>query len=771
MSHIQQGNETEKVVKPMNKLVLVPGSEPVNHQSNDFRGEEQFRSMVSCVKDYAIFMFDLQGRVRTWNEGAKNIKGYKADEIIGQHISVFYTKEDIEKGVIEENLEKTRALGSFEDKGWRVRKDGSTFWASVVFTACYNKQHELTGYTKVTRDISDQKKEENNLVELVLKQADLMQSSYERLVFHIENTPLGFIEWDNSFHIKALSKRAEEIFGWSLQELLSQEKTGISQVYEEDRERLFELGQELLSGKVERNNVQHRNYTKDGRIIWCDWFNSVLKDKDGKVIAVMSMVQDITDRKENEEKLLRSESRFKDAQKMAHVGNWEIELSTGNATWSEEALRIYGFPLEDKKQTKETWLSMIHPEDVQYVKRISREAEATLSNSAFFHRIIRKDGTIRQLFSCSQFQFDSDGKPVSMYGVAHDVTEMQEAEDALKQSESNYRQIVETAQEGIWLIDASNKTTFVNQKMAEIFQYSQQEMLGKDLYCFMDIIVKEAGLGTMEGRKEGISRNFDFCFMTGSQKPIWTNISVNSILDKNGIYDGALAMVSDVTEKKKLQQQLLDEQIDRQREITKAVINAQEKERAEIGEELHDNVNQLLAASKLYFDHSLSEADYSPFVVKGLEYVEDAIKEIRKLSHALVGPNHGMTIGLIDTIGELINNLSILRDIKIEFSHSDYHEVDTEAGLKLVIYRIIQEQLNNILKHAEASEVGIELRKDADVLIVNITDNGKGFNISANSGGIGLKNIRNRAEVYNGTVEILSSPGNGCKMKIVFPVA
>jgi len=713
-------------------------------------------------------MIDPEGLVRTWNEGAKNIKGYDAEEIIGRHISVFYTKEDIEKGVVAQNLEKAKELGSFEDEGWRLRKDGTAFWASVVFTACYNKCHQLTGYAKVTRDISEQKKIADKLVKLALNQADLVHSSLEKLMFHIENSPLGFIEWDERFNIKSLSKRAEKIFGWNLQEFMSYEKTGITQVYDEDRVAVSGIAEQLLSGKIEKNNIQHRNYTKDGRVIWCDWFNSVLKDKEGKVITIMSMVQDITERKENEEKLRQNELRLKQAQKMAHVGDWELDFSTGMLTWSEEAIRIYGLSPEDRMETRDSWFSLIHPADIHNVKRITMQAEYTMTDSAFFHRIIRKDGTVRHLYSQSRFQFNSHEKPVGIYGVVHDVTEMKEAEEALRQSEFRYRQIVETAQEGIWLVDNANRTIFVNKKMCEIFEYPQEEMLGKDLYYFMDDAGKETASRSFGDKNQGIVKNLDFRFITKNEKHIWTNITVSPILDDEGNYNGALAMVSDITEKKILQKQLLKEQIDRQKEITKAVINAQENERAEIGAELHDNVNQLLAASKLYLNHGLSQPDYASFILKGQEFIVTAMEEIRKLSHALVGPNQSKTMGLVDSIEELICNLSLLKETKIRFIHSNYREQETEDGLKLVIYRIVQEQLNNILKYAGACGVEIELQEEASALTVNITDNGKGFNSSQKNNGIGLKNIRSRAAVYNGTVEIESSPGNGCKMKIIF---
>jgi len=244
-------------------------------------------------------------------------------------------------------------------------------------------------------------------------------------------------------------------------------------------------------------------------------------------------------------------------------------------------------------------------------------------------------------------------------------------------------------------------------------------------------------------------------------------MSANPIYDENGNFTGALAMVSDITEKKILQQQLLKEQMNKQKEIAKAVVSAPEKERTEIGEELHDNVNQLLASSKLYLTHSFSEQACAPFILKSQEYITTAMEEIRKLSNALIGPDHDKTLGLNDSFEELISNLSLVKDTRIAFKYSTFNEEECEVRLKLVIYRIIQEQIGNIFKHAEASEVEIELKKENDVILI-INDNGKGFDASAKRKGIGLANIKSTAALYEGKVQILSSPGNGCKMKNSF---
>jgi formate hydrogenlyase transcriptional activator len=128
------------------------------------QSEERFRLLVEGVKDYAIFILDPQGRVTSWNPGAERIKGYPAEEIVGQHFSRFYTQEDIERGKPEHGLQVSAAQGRFEDEGWRVRKDGSRFWANVIITALRDENGQLHGFSKVTRDFTDRKRAEEALL-------------------------------------------------------------------------------------------------------------------------------------------------------------------------------------------------------------------------------------------------------------------------------------------------------------------------------------------------------------------------------------------------------------------------------------------------------------------------------------------------------------------------------------------------------------------------------------------------------------------------------
>ena len=149
------------------------------------QSEERFRLMVENVKDYAIFMLDPDGRVASWNAGAERIKGYKAEEIIGQHFSRFYSSEDIERGKPQRELEIAIAEGRVEDEGWRVRKDRSLFWANVVITAIYNEQNRLVGFAKVTRDLTEQRKVQ------ALQVADKQKNEFLAMLAHELRNPLA----------------------------------------------------------------------------------------------------------------------------------------------------------------------------------------------------------------------------------------------------------------------------------------------------------------------------------------------------------------------------------------------------------------------------------------------------------------------------------------------------------------------------------------------------------------------------------------------------
>ena len=228
--------------------------------------------------------------------------------------------------------------------------------------------------------------------------------------------------------------------------------------------------------------------------------------------------------------------------------------------------------------------------------------------------------------------------------------------------------------------------------------------------------------------------------------------------------------VYDITEKKLLQQKLEEERVKKQMEITGAVITAQENERRAIGLELHDNVNQVLATAQLFvglaqYSKGKKSQDYLCEVNKLLT---DAINEIRKLSHSMIPPLVDGS-GLLDSLSYLLQTIKKGSDLNIK-TEIKIDEKILCNKLKLTIYRIVQEQLNNILKHAKAKTIFLKLVMENNKIILAIKDDGVGFNTSLKSNGIGLMNIKTRAGLMNGKVEIISFPGRGCELVVNFEV-
>ena len=179
------------------------------------QSEERFRLLVESVKDYAIFMLDPRGHITTWNEGARRIKGYEAEEIMGEHFSVFYTDEDVERAHPDEELRIAAAEGSYEEEGIRVRKDGSTFWASVLITALRDEDGQLRGFAKVTRDITARKEAEKRERVLAAERA-----ARERTTDILESISDAFYAVDRQWCFTYVNNRAEELWGRPREELL-----------------------------------------------------------------------------------------------------------------------------------------------------------------------------------------------------------------------------------------------------------------------------------------------------------------------------------------------------------------------------------------------------------------------------------------------------------------------------------------------------------------------------------------------------------------------
>lgn len=283
----------------------------VTHESNEFicgiardisrrkarqeelrQQKEKWRLLVSQVEEYAIFMLDREGFVTTWNEGAEKIKGYAEEEILGHHFSLFYPEEDVDAGKTEEALAVAAREGQWIDEGWRVRKDGSRFWALVMIKALHEENGRLRGFAKVTRDMTDRRKREQKLRESERRYRRLFEESRDAVVL---TTPEG--------DILDVNGAAEDLFGYSREELLTLEASDLYANPEERRQRILPGLQTANSSRFFEAHMSH----KDGHTFLASASVTVHRDEDGEPQLIQSLVRDVTEQRQLQRDILQAQ--------------------------------------------------------------------------------------------------------------------------------------------------------------------------------------------------------------------------------------------------------------------------------------------------------------------------------------------------------------------------------------------------------------------------------------------------------------------------------
>jgi two-component system, NarL family, sensor histidine kinase UhpB len=237
--------------------------------------------------------------------------------------------------------------------------------------------------------------------------------------------------------------------------------------------------------------------------------------------------------------------------------------------------------------------------------------------------------------------------------------------------------------------------------------------------------------------------------------------------DKDGRPIQMIYILKDVTEIKKSQEKLNEQQAIFRKSLALSVIEAQETERNRWALELHDNICQMLAVSKLYMEIGLNKQNNTSVLLQSKAIVEDAINEIRTISYNIKPPQFDLlTLG--ESIRMLVSNIKRFQDFEFIMDFNEVREMNLRIEHKLMIYRVIQEQLNNILKYAAAKEIYLSITIEDGRATVYIQDDGNGFDPEKIKNGIGLNNIRSRLQAFSGNLTINSAPGKGCELIAVF---
>ena len=475
------------------------------------------------------------------------------------------------------------------------------------------------------------------------------------------------------------------------------------------------------------------------------------------------------ERKHISDALEESNKKYDLISKATHDMVWDWNLVTGEVYRNPEGWKKIFRTGEGKEMSKkEDWASRVHPDDRKKVETTLHEAincpEQQLYESEF--RIVRNDNTTGYIEDRGYIVRDGKGKAIRLIGASHDITDRKNKEEELKKLSLVAKETIN----GVVIRDKDQKIAWVNNAFTKIYGYELEEVVGKNPNSFLH--GSETDIDIADDVKRHLIENKPFVYeiinYTKAGNKILVKIQVQPIFDDNGDVEQSFSLLTDITGLRRLEEQVEEEKIIKQKEITNAVFAAQEEERSQIGRELHDNVNQLLGATKLYIDMARKDdPNRESYLASSSEYTLTAIEEIRKLSKILITPLINEQ-GLVESVKDLIREIMLVHPIKVLFNTNDFNETRLSDKFKLNIFRIVQEQINNTLKHAEAKKIDINFKENNGRLFISISDDGIGFDTTSRKSGVGITNIKSRADLYNGIMQLTSEVGKGTQLVISF---
>jgi len=719
--------------------------------------EELFRCLVANIKDYAIFMLDTGGHILTWNLGAQHIKGYTSDEIIGKHISVFYTNEELQEGEPEFNLKKAGEEGRYETENWRVRKDGSRFWANIVFTAIYDDQKQLIGYSKITRDISERKKYEEEFKRLNRELENALKEKTRQLANVFDRVTDAFIALDKNWNYTYVNKKAAEIIGRSPEEIL-----GKNIWAEFPEKKAFPYYRNFQKAFDEQMSITVEDYYPPSDL----WFQAIIFPSPEGITVYL---HDINDRKKAEQALIESEQKYRTIIETAQEGIWQIDENEIITFVNNYMANLLGYT-PDEMIGKNVLLFIDERAKSKAIKNIDERRKGVSSQHeiTFFNKSNQSIHTLIQ--STPIFKNDRYAGSLSM---VLDITNRKKAEEELSSSERKYRVVFEDNPLPILILEYP-KRNFVafNNAFVEKFGYSREELeqmnirqlrrpdeVHKSEEVERALINKHHFKGSMYlRRKDGTDLLFEV-------------IVLEILFEGKKVY---IASFNDITEQEKAKQDL--EQSNMQlRELASHLQNIREEERNRIAREIHDELGQQLTAIKMdisWINKKLMITDEThKQKIKALySLIDDTIHTVRRISSEL-RPGVLDELGLAEAIRCQIAEFVRRSGIQVDFS-SNALEQKFPADITIGVFRIFQESLTNIGRHANATLVNCELQKLGSYLVLNITDDGVGFDLNEKSKRktLGLLGIKERITMLNGKYKIISEINKGTMVSVEIPL-
>ncbi|WP_083477116.1 PAS domain S-box protein [Lacinutrix algicola] len=565
------------------------------------KSEKYLDSILNNIGD-PVFVKDDQSRILLVNDAFCSVFNIEREAIIGETLAESVSVEErefflkVDKQVLETGIEnvseETLTLAEKEPRIISTKKTRFIDVAGNLF---------LIG---IIRDITERKKIEEEI-----------RMAHQRLTTHLNNSPLAIIEWDRDFFVSKWSTQAEKIFGWKESEAIGKQLVDLDLVYEEDIPATDFIASELRNGKVKRNKIINRNNTKSGKVIYCQWYNSVLQSPDGQIETVLSLILDVTESKKADEEIQKAHQRL-----TMHLSNsplavieWDHNLII--CSWSIQAENIFGWKEQEVLGKHFNDLNLVYEDDYESTEVISNQLmKGIVKNNKIVNRNNTKEGKVIYCQWNNSVLQSPNGQVETVMSLVQDVTERVEYEKNIKENEDKFSKAFESNVIGKAILNKEKKIVEVNEALAYIVGLERENMLGRTAQEIRLFSLDSPGNLENENKlwsafgEKGYVSNMELKYLMDSGKEIYILISLQSLqLNSEG---HVLLTILDITEKKNAEAEL-----EKYRNNLEELIEVRT-------EEVHLKNNQLERMNKLFVGRELKMKELKG-IIKKLEKEND----------------------------------------------------------------------------------------------------------------------------------------------------
>ncbi len=750
-----------------------------------------FTSFQNAVNNGSIVSItDRKGIIIFVNENFCKVSKYTRQELVGKDhhiVNSEYHSKAFFAGLWQTLLKGDIWRGQIRNKA----KDGSIYWVDTVITPVMNDSGEVDQFLSIRNLITEQKENEYALLESEALNRSVLKSLQTNIAildetglivkvnenwtdFSLQNGQTNLLHTCvGANYLQVIEKAIKE--GDKYASIM---KDGINKV---------------LNNEVDFFEMEYPCHAPDKE----RWFLAHVSKFENDIKRIIISHFDISHRKHQEEVLRKSESRLMQAQRIAALGNWELDMQTNALYWSDENFDIYELDKSKVTATYDAMLSRIHPDDRADLGNTYRAAIENKEKFEHNHRLLFEDGRVKYVNQQCEFLFNEQGKPLQAFGTTQDITRQKLADQALEKQRLRYKNVVENISDGLIIDNIEGKVTFANQQFLDMIGIEESDL---DTFVFVDYVASEFKdvITDRHNRRmlgEEVSTTFQYAGVRKDGTKRWFEARVTKIME-NGKIAGTQSAIRDITEEKASIDMLKASEAEKTKllnELTKRY-NELMQFNYIVSHNLRAPIANLLGLAEVFEMPSLEEEERQKIIGHirfSIEKIDDLIQDLNIILAARSDINSKKELvdfnEIIHSVKQTLENQISETNTHIN-SHIDYG-ADKIFSIKSYIKSSLYNLISNAIKYRSPDRVptiDISIVRNDEFYTIKVADNGTGidlqkygkevfglykrFHLTVEGKGLGLNMTKAQIEALGGSIDIISAPDKGTTFIITIPV-